>query len=115
VEVVDVVDRVRVAGARAGISSASDRALLCERDQERSQPGRRPGAGRPVEELADEPFIAYPSHFRSLLHDAVEDVCAAHGFRPAVALEVSETATLVGLCSSARASATGVGSPASGR
>ena len=49
----------------------------------------------PVEELADEPFIAYSSHFRSVLHDAVEDVCAAHGFRPAVALEVSETATLV--------------------
>jgi DNA-binding transcriptional LysR family regulator len=49
----------------------------------------------PVEELAGEPFVAYPSHFRSVLHDAVEDVCAAHGFRPIVALEVSETATLV--------------------
>jgi DNA-binding transcriptional LysR family regulator len=49
----------------------------------------------PVERLAGEPFIAYPSHFRSTLHDAVEDACAAHGFMPAVALEVSETATLV--------------------
>jgi DNA-binding transcriptional LysR family regulator len=49
----------------------------------------------PVAELADEPFVAYPSHFRSVLHDAVEEVCAAHGFKPRVALEVAETATLV--------------------
>jgi DNA-binding transcriptional LysR family regulator len=49
----------------------------------------------PVAELADEPFVAYPSHFRSVLHDAVEEVCAAHGFKPQVALEVAETATLV--------------------
>jgi DNA-binding transcriptional LysR family regulator len=49
----------------------------------------------PLEQLEDEPFVMYPSHFRSVLHDAVEDTCAAHGFHPRVALEVSETATLV--------------------
>jgi DNA-binding transcriptional LysR family regulator len=49
----------------------------------------------PVEELKGEPFVAYPSHFRSVLHEAVEETCAAHGFKPQVALEVSETATLV--------------------
>ncbi|WP_028067537.1 LysR family transcriptional regulator [Solirubrobacter soli] len=49
----------------------------------------------PVARLATEPFVSYPSHFRSTLHDAVEDACAAHGFAPIVALEVSETATLV--------------------
>ena len=49
----------------------------------------------PLEELEHEPFVTYPSHFRSVLHDAVEETCAAHGFRPNVALEVSETATLV--------------------
>src|SRR4051812_16852229 len=49
----------------------------------------------PLEELRDEPFVTYPSHFRSVLHDAVEATCAAHGFRPRVALEASETATLV--------------------
>ena len=50
-----------------------------------------------MERLASEPFVTYPSHFRSTLHDAVEDACAAHGFKPNVALEVSETATLVSL------------------
>jgi DNA-binding transcriptional LysR family regulator len=49
----------------------------------------------PLEELADEPFVVYPSHFRSVTHDAVEETCAAHGFLPRVALEVSETSTLV--------------------
>ena len=33
--------------------------------------------------------------FRSVLHDAVEDACAAHGFKPLAAHEVAETATLV--------------------
>ena len=37
----------------------------------------------------------YPSHFRSVVHDAVEDACAAHGFEPRAAHEVSETSTLV--------------------
>ena len=49
----------------------------------------------PLDELASEPFVTYPSHFRSVLHDAVEDACAAHGFKPLTAHEVSETATLV--------------------
>jgi DNA-binding transcriptional LysR family regulator len=49
----------------------------------------------PLEELAGDPFITYPSHFRSVVHDAVEDACAAHGFEPIAAHEVSETATLV--------------------
>ncbi len=45
-----------------------------------------------VKDLEHEPFVAYPSHFRSVLHEAVERAC---GFKPNVALEVSETATLV--------------------
>ena len=45
-----------------------------------------------VKNLEHEPFVAYPSHFRSVLHEAVERAC---GFKPNVALEVSETATLV--------------------
>ena len=42
----------------------------------------------PLDELASEPFVTYPSHFRSVLHDAVEDACAAHGFKPLAAHEV---------------------------
>jgi DNA-binding transcriptional LysR family regulator len=49
----------------------------------------------PLEELQHEPFVTYPSHFRSVVHDAVEDACAAHGFKPLAAHEVAETATLV--------------------
>jgi DNA-binding transcriptional LysR family regulator len=49
----------------------------------------------PLELLRDEPFVTYPSHFRSVVHDAVEDACAAHGFKPVAAHEVAETATLV--------------------
>ena len=48
-----------------------------------------------LELLEKEPFVTYPSHFRSVLHDAVEDACAAHGFKPVAAHEVAETATLV--------------------
>jgi DNA-binding transcriptional LysR family regulator len=48
-----------------------------------------------LEMLAGEPFVTYPSHFRSVVHDAVEDACAAHGFEPVAAHEVAETATLV--------------------
>jgi DNA-binding transcriptional LysR family regulator len=48
-----------------------------------------------LELFEGEPFITYPSHFRSVVHDAVEDACAAHGFEPVAAHEVSETATLV--------------------
>ena len=49
----------------------------------------------PLELLNGEPFVTYPSYFRSVLHDAVEDACAAHGFKPLAAHEVAETATLV--------------------
>ena len=49
----------------------------------------------PLEELEGEPFVVYPSHFRSVVHDAVEETCEAYGFLPRVALEVSETSTLV--------------------
>jgi DNA-binding transcriptional LysR family regulator len=49
----------------------------------------------PLERLEGEPFVTYPSHFRSVLHDAVEDACASRGFKPVAAHEVSETATLV--------------------
>ena len=49
----------------------------------------------PVGRLEDEAFITYPSHFRSIVHDAVAATCAAHGFSPIVALEVGETSTLV--------------------
>jgi DNA-binding transcriptional LysR family regulator len=49
----------------------------------------------PVGKLENEPFITYPSHFRSVVHDAVAATCAEHGFSPTVAMEVGETATLV--------------------
>ena len=49
----------------------------------------------PIEELASEPFVTYPSHSRSVTHDTVEEACSAHGFLPRVAVEVSETSTLV--------------------
>jgi DNA-binding transcriptional LysR family regulator len=49
----------------------------------------------PIEQLKHESFVTYPSHFRSVLHSAVEDACAAHGFKPRAAHEVAETATLV--------------------
>ncbi len=48
-----------------------------------------------LERLAGEPFVTYPSHFRSVVHDAVENACAAHGFKPDAAHEVAETSTLV--------------------
>jgi DNA-binding transcriptional LysR family regulator len=51
--------------------------------------------GVALEELAGERFVTYPSHPRSVLHQVVESMCAAHGFRPRSALEAAETATLV--------------------
>jgi DNA-binding transcriptional LysR family regulator len=45
-------------------------------------------------DLADEPFISYPSQHRSVVHDAVLDACQAAGFTPR-ATEVAETSTLV--------------------
>ena len=47
-----------------------------------------------LSELAEEPFITYPSHQRSVVHDAVLDACQAAGFTPR-ATEVAETSTLV--------------------
>jgi DNA-binding transcriptional LysR family regulator len=49
----------------------------------------------PLGELSEEPYITYPSHFRSVVHDAVEEACAAAGFLPRVVMEAAETATLV--------------------
>ena len=49
----------------------------------------------PLRALAEEPFVTYPSHFRSVMHDSVEEACSQAGFRPRVVQEVSETATLV--------------------
>ncbi len=48
-----------------------------------------------VGDLADDSFVAYPSAARSVLHEAVEQICREHGFHPRVRLEVAETATLV--------------------
>lgn len=48
-----------------------------------------------VADLAEEPFVAYAAHLRSVLLELVEEACAEHGFAPRVALEVTETATLV--------------------
>jgi len=45
-------------------------------------------------DLADEPFISYPSQHRSVVHDAVLDACQSAGFTPR-ATEVAETSTLV--------------------
>ncbi len=47
-----------------------------------------------LSDLAGEPFITYPSHHRSVVHDAVLDACRAAGFTPE-ATEVAETSTLV--------------------
>jgi DNA-binding transcriptional LysR family regulator len=49
----------------------------------------------PVASLENEPFITYPSHFRSVVHDAVAATCAENSFSPTVAMEVGETSTLV--------------------
>jgi DNA-binding transcriptional LysR family regulator len=49
----------------------------------------------PPAEFADEPFVVYAAQLRSVLRELVEEACAAHGFAPQVAMEVTETATLV--------------------
>ena len=46
-------------------------------------------------DLAHDPFVSYPSHIRSVMHDAVDEACRRAGFRPQVALEVHEVATLL--------------------
>jgi DNA-binding transcriptional LysR family regulator len=45
-------------------------------------------------DLAEDPFIAYPSGARSVVHDAVAEACRAAGFELR-ATEVAETSTLV--------------------
>ena len=49
----------------------------------------------PLEALADDAFITYPSHRRSVVYDAVFDACRAAGFTPSGGMEVAETSTLV--------------------
>jgi DNA-binding transcriptional LysR family regulator len=61
-------------------------------------PSDHPAARRRSVRLADlagEPFVSYPSHFRSVVHDAVEMACGKAGFSPIIVQKVSETATLV--------------------
>lgn len=48
-----------------------------------------------LRELAREPFVSYVSDLRSVVYDAVECACEAHGFVPNVVLKAAETATLV--------------------
>lgn len=48
-----------------------------------------------VTQLADDAFVAYAAHLRSVLRDTVDDACGAVGFTPRVETEVTETATLV--------------------
>jgi DNA-binding transcriptional LysR family regulator len=45
--------------------------------------------------LADEPFITYPSHHRSVVYDAVFVACREAGFSPHAVVEVAETSTMV--------------------
>jgi DNA-binding transcriptional LysR family regulator len=47
-----------------------------------------------IRDLRDEPFVGYPSHHRSVVHDAVQEACRAAGFTPQTT-EVTETSTLV--------------------
>lgn len=46
-------------------------------------------------DLRDDPFISYPSRFRSVTHDAVIEACARAGFYPTIIQQVQETSTLV--------------------
>ena len=60
-------------------------------------PETHPQAGQAqvaLADLAEEPFITYPSQHRSVVHDAVLDACQTAGFTPR-ATEVAETSTLV--------------------
>ena len=48
-----------------------------------------------LRDLRHEPFITYPSHHRSVVHEAVMDACERAGFTPRDVHEVRETSTLV--------------------
>lgn len=61
-------------------------------------PAQHPLAGQEkvrIADLREEPFIRYASHLQTVLNRVVAEACAAQGFTPRVALEVTETATLV--------------------
>src|SRR6201996_6886517 len=61
-------------------------------------PEHHPLAGRDRVQLADlrdDPFVAYPSHHRSVVYEAVIDACQRAGFFPRTLDEVAETSTLV--------------------
>lgn len=45
--------------------------------------------------LKHDTFVAYPSDFRSVMYEALEEACLDAGFRPKVTQEVAETSTLV--------------------
>lgn len=51
----------------------------------------------PLADLAGDRFVSYPSHFRSVMHEATEAACRRAGFTPQVVQEAGETATLVSL------------------
>lgn len=48
-----------------------------------------------IEDLAGEPFVAYPGSGQSVVHEAVAAACREAGFTPTASIEVTETATLV--------------------
>ena len=54
-----------------------------------------------ISDLRDEPFVGYPSHHRSVVHDAVQDACRQAGFSPQPT-EVAETSTLVSFVAAGR-------------
>ena len=47
-----------------------------------------------ISDLRGEHFVGYPSHHRSVVHDAVQEACRRAGFSPRTT-EVAETSTLV--------------------
>lgn len=53
------------------------------------------GTSVALSDLRDEPFVGYPAHRRSTVHEAVLDACAEAGFAPVALQEVAETSTLV--------------------
>lgn len=48
-----------------------------------------------LSDLADQPFITYPSGLTSVTREAVQRACVQAGFRPRVVQEVRETITMV--------------------
>ena len=54
-----------------------------------------------IGDLRNEPFVGYPSHHRSVVHDAVLNACRQAGFAPQPT-EVAETSTLVSFVAAGR-------------